>query len=362
MLGAGRRTAAAGCLLALLVGVVGVAGPPAATAGTLPVEPGGTGATLHLGAEPAERAERAERAEQDDRAAQPSRSSRRATPPTPPVVEPVEPALLQPLIEQVVQPPPAALPVLPPTPLPAAADFTVASFNVLGSNHTPRGSGWADGVTRARWASELVVRRGFDVVGLQEIQVDQLATVMAATGGAFTSYPPLGQRGTSVPQAIMWRVDTWDVLAATTFTIPFVGQQRAQAVVLLQHKASGQQVWFINVHLSPRRPRRDAEGERNAATALLVAQIRDLQTTGLPVVVTGDMNEKGEIFCDLALGTGLTAANGGSVVGGCRPPRARIDWIFGSPALTWTGFGYLEDSEVRRITDHPIAVAQVRAG
>jgi endonuclease/exonuclease/phosphatase family metal-dependent hydrolase len=165
-----------------------------------------------------------------------------------------------------------------------------------------------------------------------------------------------------VPQAIMWRVDTWDVLAATTFTIPFVGEQRAQTVVLLQHKASGQQVWFINVHLSPRRPRRDAEGERNAATALLIAQVRELQTTGLPVIVTGDMNEKGEIFCDLALSTGLTAANGGSVVGGCRPPRARIDWIFGSPALTWTGFGYQEDPEVRQITDHPIAVAQVRVG
>lgn len=354
VLGAGRRTATVGCLLAL---ALAVAVTPAATAGSLPVEPGGTGKTLR----PAqEQAAQEAGAEETDRAEQTSRSGRRASPPTPPVVPPVEP-VDQPLLEQVV-PPPASLPTLPPSPLPAAADFTVASFNVLGSNHTPRGSGWADGVTRARWASELVVRRGFDVVGLQEIQVDQLATVMAATGGAFTSYPPLGQRGTSVPQAIMWRVDTWDVLAATTFTIPFVGQQRAQTVVLLQHKASGQQVWFINVHLSPRRPKRDAEGERNAATALLIAQIHDLQTTGLPVVVTGDMNEKGEIFCDLALNTGLTAANGGSVVGGCRPPRARIDWIFGSPALTWTGFGYLEDSEVRRITDHPIAVAQVRAG
>ncbi|MDO9496655.1 MAG: endonuclease/exonuclease/phosphatase family protein, partial [Nocardioides sp.] len=343
--------------LALVALLVSSTGRPSATAGTLPVEQAGTRAIVQPDAQPTERAERAD---------PPSRSRRRTTPspsPTPPpsptpAPPPVEPVEADPVEKS--DPPPA--PVLPPLPQPAAAEFTVASFNVLGSNHTPRGSGWADGVTRARWASDLVVRRGFSVVGLQEIQVDQLATVMGATGGAFTSYPPLGQRGTSVPQAIMWRVDTWDVLAATTFTIPFVGEQRAQAVVLLQHQASGQQVWFVNVHLSPRRPGRDAEGERNAATSLLIAQVLELQATGLPVVVTGDMNEKGEIFCDLAVSTGLTAANGGSVVGGCRPPRARIDWIFGSPALTWTGFGYQEDPEVRRITDHPIAVAQVRVG
>lgn len=271
-----------------------------------------------------------------------------------PVSTPVQPTVSTPVLTPVPQAPPA-----PGTALDTS--FVVASFNVLGSNHTRpgSGSGYADGVTRARWAAEVIVGRGFDVIGLQEVQVDQLGVLMAATGGAFASYPPLGNTGSGVPQALIWRVDTWEVTAATTFMIPFVGERRPQPVVLLRNRLSGREVWFVNVHLSPRRARRDGEGERNVATAALIAQVRELQTTGIPVVVTGDMNEHGEIYCNLAMSTGLTSASGGSVAGGCRPPRSRVDWIFGSPIVNWSGFAYHSDPAVRRITDHAIAVAQV---
>src|SRR5690349_12194944 len=51
--------------------------------------------------------------------------------------------------------------------------FTVSTFNLLGSSHTPVGGRRAPGTTRMVWANQLLAKHGVDVVGFQEMQADQ---------------------------------------------------------------------------------------------------------------------------------------------------------------------------------------------
>lgn len=240
--------------------------------------------------------------------------------------------------------------------------FTLTSFNILGSQHTARGGAkahYADGVTRARWAAPLMRARGWDVIGFQELQVDQLRTLQAATGGTYDYYPSAPERPSlATPTTLMWDAAQWDLVEAYSFTIPFLGQQRPMPVVRLKNATSGAEAWFVNVHLTPRRDRRDGEPERDAATRLLVAQVKVLQESGLPVFVTGDMNEKVDIFCDLSPATGLVASAGGSVSSGCAAPRNGVDWIFASPEVSLSGHRVQRDRDLGRITDHAVIVTE----
>ena len=52
---------------------------------------------------------------------------------------------------------------------------------------------------------------------------------------------------------------------------------------------------------------------RNEATRREIALFNVLQKTGIPVFVTGDMNERAEYFCQVAGATGLIAASGARV-------------------------------------------------
>src|SRR4051812_36962553 len=66
-----------------------------------------------------------------------------------------------------------------PTAAPSAA-FTLSSFNVLGSSHTPPGGKYADGPTRMKWAVQLLNTHNVDVAGGQGVQEHPPTTFPAA--------------------------------------------------------------------------------------------------------------------------------------------------------------------------------------
>jgi endonuclease/exonuclease/phosphatase family metal-dependent hydrolase len=241
--------------------------------------------------------------------------------------------------------------------------FKISSFNVLGTQHTAPGGDaqdYAPGRIRADWAADLVAAYGASVVGMQEVQIDQLDAISRATGGRFAFYPgsELGAKG--VPQSLMWDTTVWTLTYKTSITIPFVDTQRPQPIVRLQNIATGREIYVMNVHNSPK----DAHGrewERDRAMAIEVAAIKELRKDNLPVFVTGDFNEHAEAFCKITGGTDLEAANGGSNAGGsCRPPNPmRVDWMFGSPDAAFSGFLMDTGAQVRRITDHAVLSATV---
>lgn len=241
--------------------------------------------------------------------------------------------------------------------------FRISSFNVLGHSHTtPTGNkpGWADGRTRMRWQIELLTGRGVDIVGFQELQPPQLEVFTSEVGTDWGVHPGARLRRVEMHNSVAWRRDTWEVLQRETIPIPyFDGNLVRMPYVRLRHRGTGQQAWFANFH-NPASTRGNAQRWRDAATRLEVALVNRLrEETGLPVFVTGDMNEREEYFCAMTRGAPMVAANGGSNdPGGCRPPpRMVIDWIFGPSDTYFTGYVADRSRAVRRTSDHAMVLA-----
>ena len=93
--------------------------------------------------------------------------------------------------------------------------------------------------------------------------------------------------------------------------------------------------------------------------ATLVSVVDRLQQSGLPVLVTGDMNDRQPFYCNVVARAGLTAPNGGSYSGGCSPPPEPlpVDWVVGS-GVTWSSYWRDTTPVTRRLADHFIISAK----
>lgn len=234
------------------------------------------------------------------------------------------------------------------------AEFGVAMINILGSQHTAGGKGgYGPGTSRALTATRMLLARGVSIVGFSEIQRDQLS-VFLNNAPSFEAYPgaALGSRG--VPQSVAWDTRLWRLVEAEAIYIPFSGQIRPQPVVRLASVATGAEIWVMNVHNSPQ----GMEAERGRAEAVEVAKINELAATGVPIVVTGDFNEKQEILCRITASTPLISAVGG---GNCYPPPQpmRVDWIFASPAFDLVSYSVTREPPVPSITDHAVLFSRL---
>jgi alpha-tubulin suppressor-like RCC1 family protein/endonuclease/exonuclease/phosphatase family metal-dependent hydrolase len=229
------------------------------------------------------------------------------------------------------------------------------TFNVLGSQHTAPGGSrpdYAPGRVRAEWSTTLMARKRASLIGMQEVQPDQLAAFESANPGRFGFYPGVSLGYGGVPQSVAWRRSTWSLVWHNTVSIPFVDTWRPQPLVRLRNRATGEELYWINVHFSPGGMERD----RDRATRIVTTMVRQLQRDKLPILLTGDFNEHREIFCKVTRKTHLLAANGGSNRGRgrCRPPRRmRVDWIFASGGEL-RRLRIDQDAAVRRITDHAV--------
>lgn len=258
---------------------------------------------------------------------------------------------------------------VPPSPTSPATpglptQFTISSLNVLGADHTAPGGnkkGWSSGATRMRWLTQVMVDEGVDVVGLQEFQYPQYLAFLDEAAGSYATYPGLlwGKKG--MRNSVAWNVDEWELVSGSWVKVPyFHGTMLRMPVVLLRNLQSGQQAYFSSFH-NPADARGPAAKWRKQATEIEIALVNRLRAeSGLPVYVTGDMNERDIYFCRVTSGTDMVAANGGTNLNGsCAPARPTyIDWIFGSPETTFSGFVANRGPKIRKSTDHPMIVAQ----
>ena len=232
---------------------------------------------------------------------------------------------------------------------------------MLGDVHTRPGAHddqFAPSRIRAEWAADTIRRLRADIVGTQELDPRQYAALSRATDGQFSSWPgmALGEQG--VRSSLFWRQSVWEVRAKSYITIPFIQWRRHQPVVRLRHRATGREIWVINVHNAPR----DYEAQRDEAVRIEIAKIRELRQSGLPVFFIGDMNEKAKVFCKVLGQTDLYSPLGGSHDGTtCTLPTAqmRIDWIFGSSDVDFSSYAADRAPLVTRTTDHAVVTSRV---
>lgn len=232
-------------------------------------------------------------------------------------------------------------------------EVRIGSFNVLGSQHTApggmRAGRFAPASQRTPAAVELVQRHGIDVLGTQELQADQLRDFTARLGMA--AYPGTAWGEAETDNSVLWDPDEFELVSGDRFYVTFVGRSRPQPIVRLRHRASGREFYVVNAHLSPGGGTR--AGERYRGMDTLAAQIRSLRASGLPVLVTGDMNDREPFFCRVVAPAGISASNGGSTSSGCAPPPGPlpVDWVVGG-GVAWSGYWRDTTPVDRRISDH----------
>jgi hypothetical protein len=246
--------------------------------------------------------------------------------------------------------------------LPPVVSFNMATFNLLGSSHSKAGGSsarWGPGTQRMRGAMRILGQHQVSVVGFQEFQPDQRATFRREATG-WEMYPGLSMGRRAGENSVAWRSDTWEMVKPGLIPIPyFNGRIRPMPYVLLRNKQTGVQAYFSTFH-NPANINGNMQRYRTEATNREIKLFNQLETTGIPQFVTGDMNERNEYFCRVTGSTPLTAAAGGSNSGRCAPPKpTQIDWIFGSPGVQWSNYLIDRGQLVRRTTDHPVVVATV---
>jgi endonuclease/exonuclease/phosphatase family metal-dependent hydrolase len=148
----------------------------------------------------------------------------------------------------------------------------------------------------------------------------------------------------------MWKDSEWSYVWGNTVQMPFMGGSRPQALVRLRNKSTGREIYWINAHLSPGK----MQADRDKGMDIIKQVVKQLDGDGLPVLVTGDLNEHVKAFRRIACPTDLNAAVGGETKGAtCRPPAAmRVDWIFGRGSFDNTVVD--QGAQVRRTTDHAV--------
>ena len=246
----------------------------------------------------------------------------------------------------------------------STAHFIVSSFNVLGASHTKHSKRFPYGTTRIVWVNQILDQHKIDVVGFQELQVPQYNKFMEITNGSWAAYPGLTRKKMDSENSIAWRTSKWDLLDATTVNIPyFDGNARAMPVVLLRNKASNAMVYFANFHNPAETAQYRNQGHwRRLATNIEIKLQNQLAATGIPRIMTGDMNERAPYFCRVATEAPLKAARPNSYLknGKCyaNKPRA-VDWVLGSIRLNFSY--YFEDRSklVYKTTDHPVISSHV---
>lgn len=223
-------------------------------------------------------------------------------------------------------------------------ELRVATFNVLGDSHTGPGGnkpGFPDAGPRMDMTIAMLRNNGIDVVGFQEFEASQLG-MFSARAGEYSLYPGLSLGTKSVRFNIAWRSSMFRLVEAHSLSIPYAGGSRIEMpVVLLESTLTGRRAWFANFHNPADTPNLGNNARwRAEAAGIEIAHLTALhQEEGLPVIATGDYNEREEIFCRFTAGGVFTAAAGGSSGGGCAPPPSmQVDWIFGSTGVAFDGY------------------------
>lgn len=249
--------------------------------------------------------------------------------------------------------------------IPATA-ARLATFNVLGSHHSSPGGKNArlqPGPVRMRGALELLEASSVEIVVFNEFESPQADVVLA--DGDWELHRATGnsrlRRGGYSGNAVAWRGDMWEQVSVDEFTVPWQVTLH-MPVVTLRSRATGRQIRVIGVH-NPASTRRQGnqQAARDTARAIEREMVRRLVAAPqVPVVLMGDMNERGTVFCDFTRDGLMRAAAGGSSGGVCIPPSfGGVDWIFGAGLLTFDNH-VVDRSTLGGISDHPLVTADIR--
>ncbi|MFZ2503031.1 MAG: endonuclease/exonuclease/phosphatase family protein, partial [Nocardioides sp.] len=239
--------------------------------------------------------------------------------------------------------------------------FEIATHNVLGASHTSgKGRrGFAGAETRMGYTVGLLNGYGVDVVGFQELQSSQYHMFSSRMPG-FGVYPGPAAGPLGYENSIAWRESMFSLVDSYTIGVPYFGGRiRPMPVIRLKEETTGREFFVANFH-NPADTHGAAGHWRAAATSIQIGLINRLQEeSGLPVFITGDMNERESYFCRVTASTGIASASGGGTGSPCLAPPGPVpvDWILATTDVEITAFHDVRTGIITRTSDHPLLVA-----
>jgi endonuclease/exonuclease/phosphatase family metal-dependent hydrolase len=236
--------------------------------------------------------------------------------------------------------------------------FVTATFNVLGNSHTAGSDPRPSGAARMVPAVQLLQDNGVDVVGFQELENPQRDAFTKLAGSTYQLYYP----GKDPRDSIAFRKDRFELVGSdTSIRIPYRRNVRTMPVVILKDKVTGQKTIFLSVHNVAGAGAKWVERRLTSLRREFRGITRLREATGLPVVFLGDFNDRREIFYCKVLSKSLFSSSVWWLAEKtCSlPRRAGIDWIFGTPEVTFTGYEKQDGGLVDAATDHPLVLARV---
>ena len=167
---------------------------------------------------------------------------------------------------------------------------------MLGSQHSAPGGdrkNFPPASVRSAGAADVIAKHDVEILGTQELQDDQLAALLSRTG--FAAYPGLEWGVKETDNSILYDADRFEFVSGSKFIIPFMGRPRPQPILRLKDRATGGEFYVVNTHPSAH----DGQylTERRQGQDTLVGIVNQLKASGLPVLVTGDMNDREEFYC-----------------------------------------------------------------
>jgi hypothetical protein len=255
--------------------------------------------------------------------------------------------------------------------------FAVGTLNVLGANHTTRDNGspgdqsdvstWPNWKVRAPHEVQAVKDSGVAAVGFQEIVGNQEALFEQLFGSSW-SFDNKGIQNT-----IAWRNDVFDAkpIDSGSFIYPYYHNSKKVANwVLLRQTSTGQQVILTNFHPEAHNYPGSTEAEHDEDIQLMADQWNTVlaqKHPGVPIIMTGDMNDSYDaFFCQFGKTTtqGALSADGSKAINGkCSKGSSpgSIDWIIASGDSGATFSSYKKDGSLHAShwTDHDFVTATV---
>jgi hypothetical protein len=239
----------------------------------------------------------------------------------------------------------------------------VASFNVLGADHTdgrhPR-RGFDKSEVRLDRAVKLLRRTHVDLVGFQELQRPQYDRFLAKVGASWGIYA--GSEW-DTDNSIAWRLDRFELVEGWSVPVPyFHGNTRYMPVVELRSLRTGRQVFVMNTHHAAD-TRGNAAAWRREAIRIERGVTRKLSNEQhAPVLMTGDMNGRADFFCPFTRNGVMQSFLGGRhrKGGTCRPPSPMgVDWILGNRFVDFGEPRVDRSALVAATTDHPLVSSRI---
>ncbi|MGY2872812.1 hypothetical protein ACVW00_000002 [Marmoricola sp. URHA0025 HA25] len=229
--------------------------------------------------------------------------------------------------------------------------FGIGTLNWRGASHYKKNPHPGERLYSARVPNMIakINASGASIIGFQEFEPPQAQAFLNTVRGQWDIVRGRAHGQPDTRDAIAYQPASWSVVETRYVSISYGGPTVQIPLVRFKSTSGLGDVWVLNTH-NPADVVNGTDAMRDSAVRAEATSLRQQQTSdpATSLFLTGDMNDRArfrQLFLSLA-GPGWSTAN---------PTDRQIDWIMGSPSVTFSGTVVDQSTNdgAHDYTDHP---------